>query len=67
MSELWVMQAQGCGGQPDEIAHVIVFLALDDASFVTGHILSVDGGKSAVDPHGRARARPSTRSPWPSR
>jgi NAD(P)-dependent dehydrogenase (short-subunit alcohol dehydrogenase family) len=34
-------------GKPDEIASAIVFLASDKASFVTGHILSVDGGKSA--------------------
>ncbi len=34
-------------GQPDEIARAIVFLASDAASFVTGQIVSVDGGKSA--------------------
>jgi NAD(P)-dependent dehydrogenase (short-subunit alcohol dehydrogenase family) len=34
-------------GQPDEIAQAIVFLASDAASFVTGQIVSVDGGKSA--------------------
>ena len=34
-------------GQPDEIAHAIAFIASDEASFVTGHILTVDGGKSA--------------------
>jgi NAD(P)-dependent dehydrogenase (short-subunit alcohol dehydrogenase family) len=34
-------------GQPEEIARAIVFLASDAASFVTGQIVSVDGGKSA--------------------
>jgi NAD(P)-dependent dehydrogenase (short-subunit alcohol dehydrogenase family) len=34
-------------GQPDEIAHAILFVASDEASFLTGHILTVDGGKSA--------------------
>jgi NAD(P)-dependent dehydrogenase (short-subunit alcohol dehydrogenase family) len=34
-------------GAPEEIAKVIVFLASDQASFVTGQIVSVDGGKSA--------------------
>jgi NAD(P)-dependent dehydrogenase (short-subunit alcohol dehydrogenase family) len=35
-------------GTPEEIAHAIVFLASDKASFITGQILSVDGGKSAT-------------------
>ena len=34
-------------GRPEEIAQAIVFLASDKASFITGQILSVDGGKSA--------------------
>jgi NAD(P)-dependent dehydrogenase (short-subunit alcohol dehydrogenase family) len=34
-------------GAPEEIARAIVFLASDHASFVTGQIISVDGGKSA--------------------
>jgi NAD(P)-dependent dehydrogenase (short-subunit alcohol dehydrogenase family) len=35
-------------GEPDEIANAIVFLASDKASFTTGQVLSVDGGKSAA-------------------
>ena len=35
-------------GTPDEIASAIVFLASDEASFITGHVLFVDGGKSAT-------------------
>src|SRR5712671_5630101 len=34
-------------GQPGELARAIVFLASEKASFVTGHILTGDGGKTA--------------------
>jgi NAD(P)-dependent dehydrogenase (short-subunit alcohol dehydrogenase family) len=34
-------------GEPDEIANAILFLCSDKATFITGHVLSVDGGKSA--------------------
>jgi NAD(P)-dependent dehydrogenase (short-subunit alcohol dehydrogenase family) len=35
-------------GRPEEVAQAIVFIASDKASFITGQILSVDGGKSAA-------------------
>ena len=34
-------------GNPDEIAHGIAWLLSDEASFVTGHILNIDGGFQA--------------------
>ena len=35
-------------GKPDEIARAVVFLASDDASYVTGTELFVDGGFAQV-------------------
>jgi NAD(P)-dependent dehydrogenase (short-subunit alcohol dehydrogenase family) len=35
-------------GLTEELADAIVFIASDQASFITGHILNVDGGKSAA-------------------
>lgn len=31
--------------EPEEIAQAILYLASDDASFVTGHVLRIDGGR----------------------
>jgi NAD(P)-dependent dehydrogenase (short-subunit alcohol dehydrogenase family) len=33
-------------GLAEKVANAIVFIASDEASFITGHILNVDGGKS---------------------
>lgn len=35
-------------GRPEELANAIVFLASDEASYITGAALPVDGGRSAV-------------------
>ena len=38
------MHPLGRMGQPSEIAKAVTFLASDDASFITGHALAIDGG-----------------------
>lgn len=42
--------ALGRPGQPDEVADGIVFLASDQASFITATHLSIDGGRHALCP-----------------
>jgi NAD(P)-dependent dehydrogenase (short-subunit alcohol dehydrogenase family) len=34
-------------GLPEEVANAIIFIASDEASFITGHVLNVDGGQTA--------------------
>jgi NAD(P)-dependent dehydrogenase (short-subunit alcohol dehydrogenase family) len=40
-------------GQPEEIAAMAAFLASDDASYVDGQCIAVDGGVSSTHPFGR--------------
>jgi NAD(P)-dependent dehydrogenase (short-subunit alcohol dehydrogenase family) len=35
----------GRHGQPTDIAHAVLFLASDDAAFMTGQTILVDGGR----------------------
>jgi len=38
----------GRGGEPEEVAHAVAFLASDLAAFITGATLLVDGGQMAA-------------------
>ena len=37
-------------GTVDEVARTIAFLASEDASFITGQTLAIDGGRSVMCP-----------------
>ena len=47
-------------GEPDDIANVALWLASDEASFVTGQAIAVDGGLSA-EADSRMRGQTMTR------
>jgi 3-oxoacyl-[acyl-carrier protein] reductase len=41
------LTALGRYGQPGEVANLVAFLASADASYITGAMLSIDGGFNA--------------------
>jgi NAD(P)-dependent dehydrogenase (short-subunit alcohol dehydrogenase family) len=47
MQEASAYIPMGRFGKPQEIANAVLFLASEDSSFVTGHLLLVDGGNTA--------------------
>ena len=48
LDELASTTPHGRPGQPEDIAHAIAYLASDDAAYVHGAVLAVDGGRIAV-------------------
>ena len=36
-------------GEPEDVANAVLYLASDEANWVTGTILNIDGGKSAAE------------------
>ncbi len=47
-AEVHARQPIGRMGKPEEVAHMILYLSSDEAEFVTGSILTIDGGWTAL-------------------
>lgn len=45
-SKAWIIKQIPLGnfGSPEDVANAVAFLASEEASYITGHVLSVDGG-----------------------
>jgi NAD(P)-dependent dehydrogenase (short-subunit alcohol dehydrogenase family) len=50
-------------GTADEIGALVAYLLSDDASFVTGEVVSIDGGAGALNPVRPSGQRPSDPTP----
>ncbi|MBI4300235.1 MAG: SDR family oxidoreductase, partial [Chloroflexi bacterium] len=48
---------------PEDVAAAVVFVASDEASFMTGTILPIDGGTSSLVRGGRRMMRPAAPAP----
>src|SRR5699024_4569734 len=48
LSQINALTPLGRLGKPEEVANAILFLASDEASFITGAELAIDGGYSAL-------------------
>jgi NAD(P)-dependent dehydrogenase (short-subunit alcohol dehydrogenase family) len=44
----WRGTPAGRSGTPDAVAHAAVYLASDEAAFVHGSVIDVDGGRTGV-------------------
>jgi NAD(P)-dependent dehydrogenase (short-subunit alcohol dehydrogenase family) len=57
LTERAALAPLGRPGTPEEIAAVVAFLLSDEAAFLTGEVVSVDGGAAALNPLRPSSAR----------
>jgi NAD(P)-dependent dehydrogenase (short-subunit alcohol dehydrogenase family) len=49
IEQFTALEPVGRMGQPEEIANAVVWMCSDEASFVTGHAMAVDGGFGTIN------------------
>jgi 3-oxoacyl-[acyl-carrier protein] reductase len=52
LAESWKQELKkhiplGCFGSPSDVAEAVAFLASEEARYITGQVLNVDGGMAA--------------------